>query len=75
MVCTRTSGLGSIDVSNDGAPPLTARTSQISESSHTALGLSISKFPSYPCNESCNTGTMLLGIGIGKDEEGGSGGV
>ena len=31
--------------------------------------------PSCPCNVSCNTGIMLLAIGIGTSEEGGSGGV
>ena len=67
--------LGSTDVSADGAPPFTAQTSPTSESSHTALGSSISKPPSCPCNASCNTGIALLAIGIGTDEEGGSGGV
>ena len=69
----RTSGLGSIDASANGAPPLTARTSQIFESSHTSLGLFILELPSCPW--SCNTGIALLGIEIGTNEEGGSGGV
>ena len=70
-----TSVLGSIDVSADGSPPLTAQISPISESLHTALGSPISKLPSYLCNASCNTERVLLAIGIGTSEEGGSGGV
>ena len=70
-----TLGLGSIDALADGAPPLIARICPTSESSHTILGLPISELPSCPCNVSCNTRIALLGLGIGVDEEGGSGGV
>ena len=70
-----TSGLGNIDASVDGASPFTARICPTSESSHTALGSPISELPSYSYNASCNTGIVLLGLGIGTDEEGGSGGV
>jgi len=74
-VCMRTSGSGGEHVSADGAPPLTARTPASSESSHTGKGSPISELPSRPCIASCNTGIALLGLGIGTDEEGGSGGV
>ena len=62
-------------MSVDGAPSFTTQISQISESSHIALGLPISQLPSYPYNASCNTRTALLGIGLDTHEEGSNGGV
>ena len=69
------SGLESIDASANGGPSFIVQTSQTFESSHAALGFSISKLPSPPCIASCNFGTVLLRIGLGIDEEGGSRGV
>jgi hypothetical protein len=75
QVTKPTSCPGSLDALVDGAPPLLARTYQTSKSPCVALGSSILILFSPSWIVSCNLGTALLGIGIGIDEEGGSGGV
>jgi hypothetical protein len=74
-VTTRTSCPRSLDASADGAPPLTGRTSRTSETSGDALVSSITIILSMSWTVSWTSRGVLVGLGIGTDEDGGYGGV
>jgi hypothetical protein len=74
-VITHTSCPRSLDASVDGAPSLTGQTSRTSETPCDALVSSITIILSLSSIASWSARGVLVGIGIGIDEDGGCGGV